>query len=237
MVPDPNDKTNIKKLEKKKIRSPGMTRQYYQYICSEGESQKNDHLFSKEGFENFLHDSKLFEKFDKVHMFSDCCTRQYRCKEYMFYLTNIVLENREKIKIFNFNIFGAGHGENLCDSFFGNLSKQRKRLEAQGIFLVTSDQFVDLIIKKFDKLRNFPCSLYDIPRDKIFVEPMKKISKFHQFKFSTSIENSVECFEFSKFDEGTITLSNYTLEQTVKKGKKKKEKKRLKDLNQSTLNF
>lgn len=91
------------------------------------------------------------EKWEKMYLWSDGCSSQYKGKNSFYYL--------DKFKVpVERNFFGSEHGKNECDAITGNISIQYTNA-------VKSD---DCVISNAHDLTEFLCKTYEKDKSKIF---------------------------------------------------------------------
>ena len=91
------------------------------------------------------------ETWNKIYLWSDGCSSQYKGKNSFFYL--------DKFKVpVERNFFGTEHGKNECDGITGMVKNQYKTA-------VKSDKYA---ISNANDLKNFLCKTYENDKTKIF---------------------------------------------------------------------
>ncbi len=158
-------------------------RLYFDFLCGDAESRKNDFFFVRRVFELFLSDIRTdpalpdLRHIKSVQIWSDGGRKHFKNR---FTMTDVPSLFRNAGVSLSWSFFAAYHGANLCDSHAGVEGQHNKRLSSQDHPNLTAEMFG----ASYTSLSNtYPVVLTSIPRFKFDATELKGISEFYHFEF------------------------------------------------------
>lgn len=158
-------------------------RVYFDFLCGNPDSRKNDFFFVRRAFELFLNEILKdppvpeLRHIKSVQIWSDGGRKHFKNRFTMTEVPNLF--RRANIQV-SWSFFAPYHGANICDSHAGIEAQSNKRLTSQDRPNLTAEMFG---ASYASLAHTYPVVLRSIPRFDFDCTELKGISDYYHFEF------------------------------------------------------